>query len=506
MRISAYLHLMYLGLLLGAVLTAPTAAWSIEFQKGAVHASLNGSAEVKTPVRFNLDTPKEVPSLIGTLKLEGSLGDRLSLHCEFQGGYDGAARNPDNDRVVIGFDKVYPSVDRYIQFSEAYVTVALPSTDVRLGIQKFSWGTLDQFNPTDNLSPMDLRHVMDTSYSAERKIGVPAVRITHLFSPGAVNIEAVWIPFLVPYRLPDPEDRWYPQLLQTPGEVLVALPGIPVSLPPVSIFQTNEEADLPARTFAHSEYGFRISRTFGSLDVGISYFNGYDRMPVTDASGSVISSLTFIPPSLDLSYDLHLSPVFHRIQVYGVDMARSWRMFTFRAEGAYFNGRFLNIGLNALDTIVAKFQFPSLSEISFQGQKNKLIISFPYSPEISYQKDTLSVGAGMDYQLGNHIITVQTLGEYIPDYGVEPLVYEEFEIMVILGLHARFWEDTLQIESGLVINPMERLVLSRTEATYAVTDAFSVGTNLLVLDGKDESPLGQFRKNDQIAVFFRYHF
>jgi hypothetical protein len=53
---------------------------------------------------------------------------------------------------------------------------------------------------------------------------------------------------------------------------------------------------------------------------------------------------------------------------------------------------------------------------------------------------------------------------------------------------------------------MERLVLFRTEATYAVTDTVTVGANVLVLDGKAESPLGQFRKNDQMCLFFKYQF
>jgi hypothetical protein len=189
-----------------------------------------------------------------------------------------------------------------------------------------------------------------------------------------------------------------------------------------------------------------------------------------------------------------------------MDMASSWHSFTIRAEGAYFNGRFLNIGLNAINNIIQQFQFPPLSEISFQGSRNQLIITFPFSPVIAYQKDVLSLGGGVDYQWDNYLITLTGVGSYILDYHGEPLIYDEFELNLILGLHARFWEDTLQVEPGILINPMEGLVLFRAEATYAVTDAFTVGANLLLLEGDADTPLGQFRKNDQMCVFFKYQF
>jgi len=490
------------GLLLGTGPAAP----ALEYQNGDFQGTVGGSAELKMPVRFEPGTVKEVPSFTGTLKLEASFAEHLTFHCNLEAGYDGAARAPKNERVLLGFDRVYPSTDRYVQVPEAYLTLALASFDLRVGIQKFSWGTLDQFNPTDNVSPLDLRHLLDVSSTMERKIGVPAVRATYLFSPIDLNVEAIWLPFLVPYRLPDPDDRWYPPLLQTPRAVEIPPDVFGVALPPVSIRQYNDEARLPARTLGHSEFGVRVSRTFGSLDLGASFFNGYDRMPVVEGQGTATASVSLAPPDLLLSYDLHLLPLLRRVQIYGADMACSWRSFTFRAEGAYSKGRYFNVGLNAMADILSELELPSPSQIAVSRSRTGVDLSFPFSPTIAYQKDFLSVGLGVDYQWGNHLITVQTIGNQILDYRGEPLVYEEFEIMVVLGLHSRFLEDTLQVESGLVLNPMEKLVLSRTEATYAVTDAFSVGASLLLLDGEAQSPLGQFRRNDQCSLFMKYHF
>ncbi len=507
-RLSRAAGLWYaLALLMWAAfpVLSPSDALGLDFQTGDVSASLNGSGEVTVPARLHVDTPQENPSFLGIVKTDVAAGEHLSFHCVLQGGYDGAALHPRDDEIMLGFDKVYPSVDRYAEVPEAYATFSVPSLDVRVGIQKFSWGTLDQFNPTDNLSPLDLRHLLDTD-PLRRKIGVPAVRVTNLTPLIALNIEAVWIPFMVPYRLPDPGDRWYPPIFHAPPVVNLNFPGTTIPLPPIFVQQINDEPNLPARNFRDSEFGVRVSRTIGSTDLGLSYFNGYDRRPVISDSGTVAASLSARPLALNLAYDLHVIPVFHRIQVYGADIARSWQAFTFRAEAAYTSGRYVNVGLDAIGNIISQFRLPPLSEISFKTAPDRLIATFPFSPTINYQKDGLSAGAGVDYQWGNYLVTLTALTDYIVDYRGEPLVYKEVELTWVLGVHARFLQDTLQVETGIVYNPMEDLILSRTEGTYAVTDAFTVGANLLLLTGRADSPLGQYRDNDQVSAFARYSF
>ncbi len=470
---------------------------AVDLETSFFQGFLGGSFELRTPVRFELDTAKELPSLLARLRCDGSFGEHLAIHSILEAGYDGAARNPKNDRLLLGFDNVYPSTDRYVQVPEAYVTLVFPSLDVRFGIQKFSWG---------NLSPLDLRHLFDVSSSMDRKIGVPALRVSYLCSMIETTVEAIWIPFFVPYRLPDPEDRWYPQLLRTPETVVIPPSVVGITLPPVAISQHNDEARLPSKTMGHSEFGLRISRTIGSLDLGVSYFNGYDRMPVVTGQGTVISAFQLMPPALSLSYDFHILPFFHRMHVYGVDMAYSLSNITLRAEGAYTRGRYFNVGLNALSDILEEFTLPQASDITTSPLQNGLCLHFPFSPRLAYQKDFLSLGAGIDYQWGNHLLTFQTLGNQILGYHGEPLVYEEFEFILLVGLHSRFLEDTLQAEAGLVINPMQEFVLTRTELTYAVTDQFSLAAQLLLLNGKAESPFGQFRRNDQVSVTFKYSF
>lgn len=475
-----------------------------EFEKGSLSGDLNGSVQLSGPIRFVQDTPGEAPSVFLLLKSNLHAGEHLAFYGEIRSGYDGSARSPENEGLFIRWDEVYPSKDRTLEVAEAYLNLFLGDLDLRLGVQKFAWGTLDQINPTDNLSPLDLRNILSAN-PLERKIGVPALRALYGSVASFVQIEAVWIPFLVPFRFPDPGDRWYPPLFQSPESLEVSVPGLPFTVP-LRIEQINDEPDLPARNFRHSELGIRLARTLGNVDLGVSYFNGYDRRPVIRADGTVVADFELLPPQADFSYLLHVRPEFHRMQVYGMDLAAGWGSMTLRAEAAYIKNRFINVGLQALDELVDQFELPPLSDLTFISQPNGIQIQFPYSPKIAYPKNVLSSGGGVDYQWGNHLLTLQVIGETILNPHGETLIYEDVEIFIVFGTHSRFKEDTLQVEAGLLCNPMEELWIGSMDTTYAVTDAITVGFNLLVMDGKSMSPFGQFSRNDQIEFFARYSF
>ncbi len=486
-----------------ASLTVPLPA--LEYEKGCFSASLNGTFEVSGVIPFNGETSREDPSVLIRLEPRADFGEYVSFYGLFRGGYEGSQLSAANDGVLVRFDEVYPSKDRYVEIAEAYLNFTLSELDLRVGIQKFAWGTLDQFNPTDNLNPWDLRHPFTTD-SLERKIGVPAVRALFGSSFSSVLVEAIWMPFYVPYRMPDPNDRWYPPLFNAVTSYQPPDYGLPFELPPIRIVQVNTEPDLPPRTFENSDFGIRLSRTVGNVDISVSYFYGYDRQPVFGVDGTIVTDLQFSPLEVDLTYLMNLRPQLHRIQVFGLDMAMSWGTFTFRAEGAFTKDRYINVGLEAIPDIAENFDFPDLSEIDLSIHPNGLTASFPFSPEIAYPKNLLSIGAAVDYQWGNHLFTFQMIGNSILNYSDEPLIYEEFELMMILGVNSRFLEDTLLVEGGLVLNPMANFWMVSLEPKYLITDAWTVGTRLLFLDGDRETALGQYSSNDEISFFVRYSF
>ena len=485
------------------ILAAPLAA--LEYEKGFFSASLNGALEVSGVIPFNGETAREDPSVLIRLEPRADFGEHVAFYGLFRGGYEGSQLSAANDGVLVRFDEVYPSKDRYVEIAEAYLSFTFSDLDLRVGIQKFAWGTLDQFNPTDNLNPWDLRHPFTTD-TLERKIGVPAVRALFGSSYSSVLVEAIWMPFYVPYRMPDPGDRWYPPLFTSVTSYQPPDYGLPFALPPIQIVQVNTEPDLPPRTFENSDFGIRLSRTIGNVDISVSYFNGFDRQPVFGVDGTIVASFRISPPDLDLTYQMNLRPQLHRIQVFGVDMATSRGAFTFRAEGAFTKDRYINVGLEAIPDIAENFDFPDLSEIELSLDPDGLTASFPFSPQIAFPKNLLSIGAAVDYQWGNHLFTFQMLGNSILNYSDEPLIYEEFELIMILGVNSRFLDDTLLVEGGLVLNPMADFWMLSIEPKYLVTDAWTVGTRLLFLNGDRETALGQYSSNDEISFFVRYAF
>ncbi|MEW6443835.1 MAG: DUF1302 family protein [bacterium] len=503
-RLRSVSRLVFVLLVVSCPLRGAPVLASLELQKGPISGDLGGSLELSAPVRFDPQSRAEMPSFRLLLKSDLRAGEHAGFYGEIRAGYDGSQRSARNEGFLLGWKEVYPSKDRYAEVAEAYVSLFLPDLDLRIGVQKFAWGTLDQINPTDNLSPLDLRHLL-TSEALERKIGVPALRALYGSVATSIQIEAVWIPFLVPYRFPDRGDRWYPPVFQAPELVSVILPGLPEPIP-LKIEQTNEEPDLPARNIRHSELGIRLARTLGNVDLGLSYFNGYDRRPVIRADGVVVTDLRILPPEADFNYLLTVRPDFHRIQVFGFDAAASRGLFTFRAEGAYIKDRFINMGLKGLDKLIEEFRFPPLSALTLAPLPGGIQVRFPYSPQISFRKNVLSVGGGVDYQWGDHLLSLQVMGDRILNDHGEDLIYRETEIFVTVGTHSRFLEDTLQLEGGLLHNPMEELWIGSVKTTYSITDALAAGFDLLVLDGKSTSPFGQFSHNDQIVLFARYSF
>ncbi len=215
--------------------------------------------------------------------------------------------------------------------------------DIRLGIQKFAWGRLDEINPTDNLNTEDLTEG-GTNDEVDRKIGVPSVKM-NVYSDLA-NVEFGWVPVYVPYRLPQPDERWFPKVLKPPKVISTntAVGEVPV--------QTSyQDIDLPAVTMDNSEAGIRVSKYIAGWDVSFSYFTGYDMMPLMEAP---VDLTVEMKDPLALDYDISaqalMVPQIHRMQVYGFDFTTTVSSFTLRGEYAYFKDKYYNQKLDSVLT------------------------------------------------------------------------------------------------------------------------------------------------------------
>ncbi len=171
--------------------------------------------------------------------------------------------------------------------------------DLSLGRQQISWGTADQFNPTNSLNPYDLEDILDFG----RNMGVDALNL-HWHLSFTSSLQAVFVPRFQPsgmpagpfFDLPDTSFDWAAGL---------PLPDLATSL------------TMPANNLREgSSVGLRWRGFMRGYDFSLSYVYGRDPLPlptkieiqVDEATGDML-------PKAFLAYPRH--------HVAGADMAGS---------------------------------------------------------------------------------------------------------------------------------------------------------------------------------------
>jgi len=183
---------------------------------------------------------------------------------------------------------------------EAYADVygfLLKNLDIRIGKQRISWGTADKLNPTDNLNPDDFSDLINF---AEK---IPTWAIKGDYYLGDFTLTGIWVPSLTPILLP----RFGSQLFL--GDLA---PGL------------RDTLALPSPGLKRSMFAFKISGNLGKWDYSLSYFNGYDDIPVLSRF------------SLGNPVGANLYMKFPKMQVLGADFATELAGVGFWGEGALF--------------------------------------------------------------------------------------------------------------------------------------------------------------------------
>ncbi len=131
------------------------------------------------------------------LKLKASPLEEAQIYVEFWGRSFGFPEvRTSTDLMRQEKDKVSPWS---LSFREAYVDLygfLTPNLDIRIGLQRITWGTGDKLNPTDNLNPDDLEDIWDFG----RHLGSHAVKASYYL--GDYTLTAVFIPIFTPATLP----------------------------------------------------------------------------------------------------------------------------------------------------------------------------------------------------------------------------------------------------------------------------------------------------------------
>jgi hypothetical protein len=198
------------------------------------------------------------PTLHGYARADAFAGKAVgSGRAEFQAAYAELALRLGIDdpglgdaqaevRVRSGLDGVTPGPD--VDLREAYVNLYLGPFDVRVGQQIIVWGRADAFNPTNNLTPTDLR--VRSPVEDDRRLGSIAARVWLALAP--LRLEGVWLPLYAPSEIPS-----------------VGLPE----------FVSPSEPLYPGSALSNGLGALRVHLELPSIEASASYLLGHAPLP-----------------------------------------------------------------------------------------------------------------------------------------------------------------------------------------------------------------------------------
>jgi hypothetical protein len=427
-------------------------------------ATTEVSGFIKSDVRLMV-SEDELPlyDIYNTLRLEvyAPLSNRLSTFSslDLRNHYFSRGKNL-ND--LGKRDKIDP-VDFGVW--EAYVDLfgfPLASLDMRVGKQRIAWGTADRLNPTDNLNPDDFSDPLDFG----RKL--PSMALNAMYYFGDYTLTLIWLPSLRPALFPETEF--------TPSQEMLALP-LPSGL---TIASMEEDLLQPEPLLKNSMFAAKFGGTLLSVDWSISYFRGFDDIPIATSVTAVPESATSLKVTSELSF-----PKLHVI-------------------GADFASEFFSIGFWGETAVVVPDKESLLISVTVPGVLPQTEKQTILENEV-YVKYTI----GVDYTFrGGIYINMQFAHGFFHEIGRENL-----QDYIVARMEKDFFDEKLQaaLYGGVDISDFDDI---KNNIGYFITpelilkpaDSIEITLGIFFLDGKESTLFGQWKDLDQVYLKFKVDF
>ena len=334
-----------------------------------------------------------------------------------------------------------------IQLREAYLTWFPSWGEVKIGKQIHAWGVADGNNPTDNLNPYDYYYMF--LQGADRKIGSVSASIISYWNNW--QLEGVVIPNHVSNRLPFNEPEFPFQIPIEPTE-----------------YQERQNS---------LEYGLQLKTNLGETDLGISYFEGYDR--------------SFSLLGIDTMNIMQVSPKFgyRSTSVIGLNMVTFIKDITIRAESALFS-------------TVNDYEAKWYSFLDTKADYLQYVIQIEYRMENSKTIGAQLIGNNVFEATGNTLdlssmnMTPLNNDNFIPGMGT-PFAMISNKSLLIIGSN-RFFDDDLELSYNLLFNLEEQGQLLGFNLEYLLNDNwfFNVSANYFI--GNDD-PINSFEQLEDFS-------
>lgn len=427
--------------------------------------SMAGQLRFSAIHALDQESAAEDPSLNARVLLDVEKPD-WRLHGWLEAGWDGTSRGTGEDGSRLrSLDAVYQESNPFLEFRELYAERQLAGIDCRLGVQRFAWGRLDEYPVNDLFNPWDYRQFL-LKPMEERKIGVPALSAT--MNGAERSWQVVWVPWQVPYRLPEPDERW---------SFISARALFPDSS---GVELLPQEPELPARTLANGSVGLRVQH-LGEIDWAANLFHGFDPRPIFKTTALRVASANG-----GLRIDPGFVPAFHKITTLGLDGAMVTGDWGLRAEAAFTANRVFNLR-------------PELC-----GYPPTPTPGVTPLPAIEVERDTADYGIAGDYRLfEDALLTLQAQQTAIFERP-ETLYERAFETMLWANLRVQWLNQKLETTLNLACNPEHGAKMLRAGISYVVNDFWKAGVTAALLEGPPASVFGRYGMNDQLGLEVTY--
>lgn len=213
----------------------------------------------------------------------------------------------------------------YVDFFD----LGVDGLDLRIGRQQLIWGSADRFHPVSNLNPLDLEDPTRFGRVIANEMVTLALRPDWALGEddeggpwlAEVALQLVFVPFFKPARLPRSaelafvDEDVFRERANTPlTRDLVAKQDV-LERDAGWTFTNVPRVVLPERTPANSMLGARLSGRLLGVDMGLTYFRGFDDIPRAEKIVADTSAIPHVETDVVLTYP--------RVQVLGFDAATS---------------------------------------------------------------------------------------------------------------------------------------------------------------------------------------
>ncbi len=412
-------------------------------EDGPDFLAITGYLESRNQLRIK-DMGEPV-SLRQRLWLESCLNRGSSLFRGFISGY------LDYDPAVLSWTDKKNEL-HYIRLNEAYLTIDTQRADFIIGRKMMRWGTGDGINPMDLINPRDHR---DPIASGRADTRVPILLVNGIFLLGPVTLEGVYIPRAEVNKYPLPDSPWEPVGLKNMRKSVAA--GMLVLSP----------AEEPDKWFTDAEFALRAFTVWQGFDLALLYYNGYTDDPVYHRGYLTDGRKLF-------------SPTYPRYRAYGFNFARGLERATIRGELAVKSGLKFSIDTN---------------DPRYREDRDGLVSRNVYQGVIGFDRTFFT----------NFYINFQFFADFV-ESGLQKIATERKTHGISFEISNKFLADDLKagLRGMYIINNNDSIL--EIFAQYKIGDNWQISPGLLLFNGRPNSRLGQYNKNDMVYLRLRYSF